>query len=101
VYRVHLYQQDIDYLAGRSLSDRARAAVENFITEVIGGVGDAFRNDPANRAGASYFFIQLVLVDYWGDRRGHTFDFFVNDARAAAGDLVVGYVEMDRRPAPP
>jgi hypothetical protein len=77
------------------LSDRAKASVEDFIDYAIAQVDDAFRNAPAKRlgVGSPYFQRQLLLVDFWGDRRFHRLDFVINDEHAHYGVLLVVYVE--------
>ena len=94
-YFVHITDADRSYLAGLPLSDTAKEKVEDFIDYAIAQVGDAFRNDPANRTqpGGRYFHRDLLLLDVWGDGRAHRIDFVVNDEHAHVGVLIVVYVD--------
>jgi hypothetical protein len=37
--------------------------------------------------------MQRLLLDFWGDRRFHTIDFYIRDDVAAFGVLVIAYIE--------
>ena len=94
-YFVHLTDADRAYLDSLPLSDTAKARVEDFIDYAIANVDDEFRNDPANRTqpDTRYFFREYFLFDKWGDRRYHRLFFVVNDQHAAAGVLLIVFVD--------
>ena len=94
-YLVHITDADRAYLAGLPLSETAKERIEDFIDYGIAQVDDAVRNDPTNRTqpDGRYLLRDLLLLDKWGDGQLHRILFVISDEHAAAGVLVIVYVE--------
>ncbi|HLN32001.1 MAG TPA: hypothetical protein VK395_29990 [Gemmataceae bacterium] len=92
-YHVHFKDSDKAYLDALPLSSEAKEKIYNFVRYAIAEVGDAFRNDPANRQGPGCFHRDLILWDRWGDGQYHRIDFIVDDQHALQGVLIIVYVE--------
>jgi hypothetical protein len=86
------------YFDSLRLSPSAKAIIDQFVTRSIGDVSDEYRLDPENRPapGSPYFVVQRVFLDRWpgGDGPIHRIDFYVSDAKAAFGVLLIGYIEL-------
>jgi hypothetical protein len=77
------------------LSSRAKESLDRFINLEIANVSDGFRLQPENHPDSSKpcFLMQRLLLDFWGDRRFHTIDFYMRDDAVAFGVLVIAYIE--------
>jgi hypothetical protein len=80
------------------ISPGAKAIIDQFVGRSIGDVSDEYRLDPENRPapGSPYFVVQRIFLDRWpgGDGRIHRIDFYVSDAKAAFGVLLIAYIEL-------
>lgn len=96
-YLVNLEEREQAYLDGLPLSEQAKARLDDFIDYAIANVKDSFRNDPANRPRPDSHFFQIVFFirDMWGDRLYHKVTFVVSDEHAAAGVLLIVFVDHE------
>ena len=76
-YLVHITDADRAYLAGLPLSETAKERIEDFIDY---GIAQGLLRD-------------FLLLDKWGDGQLHRILFVISDEHAAAGVLVIVYVE--------
>ena len=92
-YDVYIRQpRETTYLKDLPLSSTAKSKVDDFILSFIANISDAYR--AANRRPpGSYFFVQCILLDQWGDGSQHVIDFTIQDDAASDGWLLVVYVE--------
>lgn len=84
-----------EYLDKLPLSPQAREAVKQFVEQTIANISDTFRLDPENRPDPSKpcFRITHLVWDLWGDRRVHTIDFYLKDADARYGVLLLAFTD--------
>ena len=94
-YLGNISDRDQAYLDGLPLSDTAKRRVDDFIDYAIVNVDDSFRNDPANlpSSNAHFFQVDFLILDSSGDGRYHNITFVVSDEHAAAGTLLIVFVE--------
>ncbi len=94
-YFVHISDRDQAYLDGLPLSDTAKERVDDFIDYAIANVNDSFRNDSANRPYPNdhFFQVEFLLLDSWGDGSYHRITFVISDEHAAAGVLLIVFVD--------
>jgi hypothetical protein len=83
------------YYDNLPLSQRAKESLDRFVEQELANVAPEFRLDPNNRPDPSKpcFLMQRLLLDFWGNRRFHTIDFYIRDDAAAFGVLVIAHVE--------
>jgi hypothetical protein len=96
-YHIHIEDRDQAYLDGLALSEEAKKRVDDCIDYAIANVSDSFRNDPANRPFLNFavFKLDFILLDFWGDGRVHKLTFHVSDEHAAAGVLLIVFVDHE------
>lgn len=96
-YYIHIEDRDQAYLDGLSLSDEAKGRLDDFIDYAIANVADAVRSDPANRpfSNSPIFQLDFLILDSWGDGRLHKIAFHVSDEHAAAGVLLIVFVDHE------
>ena len=99
-FLVHISDADRAYLDNLPLSERAKKKIDDFIDYAIAQVDDAYRMDPPNRPqlGGSYFQRDLLLLDgnASGQRTYHKVRFIIQDDHAAAGVLLVVFVDHQK-----
>lgn len=96
-YLVHFDEREQAYLDFLPLSAEAKGRLDEFIDYAIANVMDSFRNDPANRPrpDSHFFQIEFFIRDIWGDGLYHKVTFVVSEEHAAAGVLLVVFVDHE------
>jgi hypothetical protein len=97
-YHLQIKDEDRAYIDGLPLSPRLLARLEQFIEQGIRNVTDDDRARLRCGSGSPHFHKRWLAVDFFGDRRGHLVDFYVNDEGAAFGALVLAFVEHQAGP---
>jgi hypothetical protein len=92
-YDIQARPEDKVYLASLPLSDRSKRRVEDYIVNGLGNLTDDDRERNRLAPGSPCIRMQFNLRDWWGDRRSHRVDFFLSDANAVHGVLLLLYVE--------
>jgi hypothetical protein len=92
-YHLLIKDEDRAYLDALLLSPRLFASLERFIEQAIRNVTDEDRARLRCGIGSPHFHIHWLAVDFFGDRRPHTIDFYVNDTAAAFAVLVLAFVD--------
>ncbi len=100
-YHLHITDEDRAYLDGLPLSPRLLASLERFIEQSIRNVTDEDRARLRWGSSPPCFKTSWLAVDFFGDRRAHVLDFYVNDTGAAFGVLVLVFVEHQAGPDRP
>jgi hypothetical protein len=96
-YYIQIEDRDQAYLDGLSLSVEAKGRLDIFVNYAIANVADSVRSDPANRPfpNSPIFQLDFLILDSWGDRRLHKITFHVSDEHAAAGVLLIVFVDHE------
>jgi hypothetical protein len=90
-YYVQIARKDLEYLEGRPhVSPGKLADILDQVISLLENVEDSFREERRIRSGSPYLLLDFVFQD-----QGHTHQllFYVDDSHAAAGVLIVAFVE--------
>jgi hypothetical protein len=97
-YIVHISEEDRHYIDhGLGLSPDGRRKVWEFLDYAVADMREEFRLSPDNRVPGDQSLLRLrfVLRDDAGDGRIRVLDFYIDDAGAAAGVLLLTFINPD------
>ena len=90
-YHVQIHRQQLQHLEGiTELSPARLADVLEEVLSYLSTASDQFRDERRVAPGSPYFLVDHHFLD---GARAHALLFYVNDAHAAAGVLIIDYVE--------
>jgi hypothetical protein len=94
-FHVDISDHELAYLDNLPLSPEAKERVNQFIEQFIANVPDEFRLDPENRPDPDKdcFLVRHIVLDRKGDGLIHTIEFYIGDAPAESGVLIVAYID--------
>ena len=91
-YHVQIARQDLEYLESRPhISPAKLAEVLADIWDCLGNVTDEFRETGRLSPGSPHFLFDYIFLD---GSHAHQLLFYVNDSHAAAGVLVIAFVDL-------
>jgi hypothetical protein len=97
-FHLQITAEDRAYLDCLPFSPRLLAGLERFIEESLKNISDEDRNRSRCGSNSPFFHKQWVAVDFFGDRRGHMVDFYINDSAASFGVLVLAFINHQATP---
>jgi hypothetical protein len=97
-YHIQLARKDLDYLAALPhVSPSKLGDILDQVLAVLENVDDRFREQRRFRAGDPCFLFDYVFQD---EGHRHQLLFYVDDSHAAAGVLIVAFVDHKFSPLP-